>query len=304
MATRLTNAQIAQARRADLVQLVGRRVKLVLKNGIAWGCCPFHPDRDPSFKVDNNRGSYHCFGCGAHGGPIDWLLKVEGLKFKDAVAALTSDSCAAAYNIHRGSQTPSGFQKVEPSTVPDDRTVAALRFWRDAVPLRETLGEHYYIHHRDLDVRRIDLTHVIRWHSGERAIIALMTHAITNRPTGVHRTFLDRDGRKIKRKMLGPAGIVRLSPDSNVTAGLGISEGVENGLAVMLSGFRPVWACATAGGIKKFPVLAGIGVLTIFADLGPPIGMQVAEECATRWRNAGREAFIVPPIAPRSATIL
>jgi hypothetical protein len=90
------------------------------------------------------------------------------------------------------------------------------------------------------------------------------------------------DGRK-KKLMLGPRGVIRLSRDEDVTTGLGITEGIEDGLAVLLSGWSPVWAATCAPVIKSFPVLPGIEALTIFADCDV-VGMEAAESCADRWR--------------------
>ena len=79
-----------------------------------------------------------------------------------------------------------------------------------------------------------------------------------------------------------------------MTTGLGIVEGVEDGLAVLLSGWGPIWVATSAGGIKRFPVLPGIECLTIFAD-PDAIGTESAEACAARWVAAGREACISLP---------
>ena len=59
-----------------------------------------------------------------------------------------------------------------------------------------------------------------------------------------------------REKCLVKAGVIRLTPNEEVTHGLGISEGIEDGLSVLLSGWSPVWAAASAGGIKTFPVLS------------------------------------------------
>src|SRR4051794_41910315 len=72
-------------RRTDLVQLVGRRVKLVRKGRVMWGCCPFHKEKTPSFKVENERRTYHCFGCRAGGDAFKWLTEIEGLTFPEGV---------------------------------------------------------------------------------------------------------------------------------------------------------------------------------------------------------------------------
>src|SRR4051812_3452789 len=79
-------------RRTDLVQLVGRRVKLVRKGRVMWGCCPFHNEKSPSFKVENERRLYKCFGCGKGGDCFKWLVETEGLSFREAVEKLAGEA--------------------------------------------------------------------------------------------------------------------------------------------------------------------------------------------------------------------
>jgi len=79
-------------RRTDLVQLVGRRVKLIRKGRVMWGCCPFHAEKSPSFKVENERHAYKCFGCGAGGDAFKWLVETEGLTFREAVEKLAGEA--------------------------------------------------------------------------------------------------------------------------------------------------------------------------------------------------------------------
>jgi DNA primase len=79
-------------RRTDLVQLVGRRVKLVRKGRVMWGCCPFHKEKSPSFKVENERRTYKCFGCGKGGDAFKWLMETEGLSFPEAVERLAGEA--------------------------------------------------------------------------------------------------------------------------------------------------------------------------------------------------------------------
>ncbi|MBX9701705.1 MAG: toprim domain-containing protein, partial [Acetobacteraceae bacterium] len=139
----------------------------------------------------------------------------------------------------------------------------------------------------------------VRW----PAMMALMTDPLTGRPCGVHRTFLARDGSGKApgplpaKMMLGNAGIIRLTPDEEVTAGLGIAEGIETALSVMQGfGWRPVWTATSAGAIRTFPILRGIEALTVFAD-ADGAGMEAATACCARWQGAGREARIVAPPA-------
>src|SRR5580704_6218633 len=79
-------------RRTDVVQLVGKRVKLDRKGRVFWGLCPFHKEKSPSFKVENERRMYHCFGCGVSGDAFKWLMESEGLTFPEAVQKLAGEA--------------------------------------------------------------------------------------------------------------------------------------------------------------------------------------------------------------------
>ena len=79
-------------RRTDLVALVGRRVKLTRKGRVMWGCCPFHAEKSPSFKVENERRLYKCFGCGKGGDCFRWLIETEGLSFPESVEKLAAEA--------------------------------------------------------------------------------------------------------------------------------------------------------------------------------------------------------------------
>jgi hypothetical protein len=134
------------------------------------------------------------------------------------------------------------------------------------------------------------------------AMLALMTDPITNEPCGLHRTFLKSDGSgkanvEPAKMMLGNTGVIRLSPDEDVTTGLGLTEGIETGLAIIQqAGWRPIWAAASAGAISRFPVLPGIESLTVFADADDcGAGMKAAATCAGRWTAEGREVLIQRP---------
>jgi DNA primase len=74
--------------RSDILVLIGENVKLTRKGRSFWGLCPFHKEKSPSFSVNPERGFFHCFGCGKHGGPIDYLIELESLPFPEAVRAL------------------------------------------------------------------------------------------------------------------------------------------------------------------------------------------------------------------------
>src|SRR3954447_1523895 len=74
--------------RTSLSALVGRTVKLQ-RAGREWkACCPVHKEKTPSFTLSDEKGFYHCFGCGAHGDAIRWLTDARGLPFVEAVKEL------------------------------------------------------------------------------------------------------------------------------------------------------------------------------------------------------------------------
>ena len=74
--------------RTTLSALIGRTVKLTKAGREFKACCPFHNEKTPSFYVNDEKGFYHCFGCGAHGDAIRWLTDQRGLPFMDAVKEL------------------------------------------------------------------------------------------------------------------------------------------------------------------------------------------------------------------------
>ncbi|MGE5766606.1 MAG: DNA primase [Bacteroidota bacterium] len=73
-------------------EVVGKRVKLVKKGREHSGLCPFHNEKTPSFTVNDDKGFYHCFGCGAHGSAIDFVMNSEGLSFPEAVERLAAQA--------------------------------------------------------------------------------------------------------------------------------------------------------------------------------------------------------------------
>jgi DNA primase len=76
--------------RTPLPGLIGRKVRLA-RNGRQWkGCCPFHNEKTPSFYVYDDH--FHCFGCGAHGDAITFLMRAEGASFPEAVERLASEA--------------------------------------------------------------------------------------------------------------------------------------------------------------------------------------------------------------------
>ncbi len=77
--------------RTDLVALIGRHVNLKKAGSLYKGLCPFHDENTPSFTVSPTRNTYHCFGCGAHGHSIKFLMEVGARSFPEAVKELAAE---------------------------------------------------------------------------------------------------------------------------------------------------------------------------------------------------------------------
>ena len=74
--------------RADITQIIGERVKLKRAGREYKGLCPFHNEKTPSFTVSPEKGFFHCFGCGAHGSALSFMMQHDRLDFPAAVEAL------------------------------------------------------------------------------------------------------------------------------------------------------------------------------------------------------------------------
>ena len=94
--------------RTLLSALIGKSTKLQ-RAGREWkACCPFHNEKTPSFTINDDKGFYHCFGCGAHGDAIRWMTDQRGLPFMDAVKEL-----AQAAGMEVPAQDPRAREKAE-----------------------------------------------------------------------------------------------------------------------------------------------------------------------------------------------
>lgn len=76
---------------ADIIDVIDSRVALKKRGKEYIACCPFHNEKTPSFTVSQNKQFYHCFGCGAHGTALGFIMEYERLDFVDAVEALAAE---------------------------------------------------------------------------------------------------------------------------------------------------------------------------------------------------------------------
>ena len=114
-------------------------------------CCPFHTDNTPSMKIYHDH--YHCFGCGAHGDRIDWLMAIEKLSRAEALHLLKTWG---------GPTTP------KPSALGNKtaKRAFALQLWKQALPIAGTLGARYLADIRGVDLAALpaDIDEALRFH--------------------------------------------------------------------------------------------------------------------------------------------
>ena len=87
----------------DFVQLVAETVELRQRGQDFWGCCPFHGEKTPSFKVNPSTGLWHCFGCGDGGDVFSYVQRRENLDFPDAIRYL-ADRAGIELSEERGAR--------------------------------------------------------------------------------------------------------------------------------------------------------------------------------------------------------
>ena len=192
------------------------------------------------------------------------------------------------------------------------RTEYALCLWQASRSITGTLAAIYLTELRRVDITQLpDIDDVLRFHPdcpfgiGERypCLLALMRNVVTDAPTGIIRTAISTCGEKLGRKMLGrkQGAAVKLWPDTAVTTGLVVGEGVETvasaATRIEYRGARlqPAWALCDAGNLTDFTPLPGIEFLTIVADNdASSTGQRAAEACVRRWLAAGQVEILLP----------
>jgi DNA polymerase I-like protein with 3'-5' exonuclease and polymerase domains len=262
--------------------------------------CPFHEEQTPSMRIYKDH--YYCFGCNAWGDHIDWLVKVEGLDYREAREVLDHWDGP----VFTRSNAVDAKQDAQ-------RTAYALHWWDAAREIEGTLAARYL-----RDVRGINLD-VLPADIGERALrfhphcvfgavfkhpclLALMRDPVSGAPSGIQRIALNANAEKIDRMMLGMAGVVQIWPADKQ---LVIGEGLETTLAAATrldyrgEPLRPAWAMLADGAMERFPVLDGVERLIVLADHDTNgVGQAAAKACKQRWLEAGRRVAVLTPDRP------
>jgi phage/plasmid primase-like uncharacterized protein len=298
----------------DLVKLIGARIPLT-REGQEWrGLCPFHIEKTPSFSVVPQKGFYHCFGCGAHGDALTWMMQMENKSFREAVETGLQRPVTRPINqlrVIRTAMTSAGPAKPPNDYEKQRKLNLAARIWNESRPAIGTLVERY-LFTRCL-VYENDMPNVLRFHPSlihepTRQYFPVMVAAVHNANgefTGIHRTYLAPDGSGkatvteggVKR-MLGDCfgAHVQFTPPQNNK--LAIAEGIETALSIMQScPDYGVWSAMSLGNLKA-PVPKTVGEIVICADgdnKDPRMAERILREAADDHINRGHTVLVARP---------
>jgi DNA primase len=132
--------------RTLLSGVIAPSVKL-LRAGREWkACCPFHQEKTPSFTINDDKGFYHCFGCGAHGDAIRFLTEARGLPFMEAVKEL-----AGKAGMEIPAADPRAAERAERATTLTDVMAAAQRWFADQLAGPDGASARDYLTKRGID---------------------------------------------------------------------------------------------------------------------------------------------------------
>ena len=148
--------------RIPLASLVGRQVRLIRRGRELAGLCPFHHEKTPSFYVVEDKGFFHCFGCGAHGDAVGYLMRAENLDFIEAIERLASEAGLAVPQ-----QTPQERERAQRQKTQLEALAAAANFYEARLWAPAGARARDYLAARGLDeetIRRFRLG----WASDDR----------------------------------------------------------------------------------------------------------------------------------------
>ncbi len=132
--------------RVGLADRIGRKVKLTRKGREFMGLCPFHNEKSPSFSVNEDKGFYHCFGCGAHGDVIGFVMRSDNLTFPEAVERLAEDA-----GLELPKSSPEERQRAEAAVSLYAVCEAATAFFENELRGPRGQGARDYLKGRGLD---------------------------------------------------------------------------------------------------------------------------------------------------------
>ncbi|EQB33533.1 hypothetical protein M529_03760 [Sphingobium ummariense RL-3] len=275
--------------------IVGRHVKLRKAGHEYVGLCPFHDENTPSFRVNDAKGLFHCFGCGAGGDVIDFLTHVEGLNFVEAVRALLDED--GLPEVAQRDRAAAERRERE------DRAAAILAAqaeWHGSRTINGTPAQLYLagrgiVGEMPSTVRfgRVPLWRNKKTGANGRLCPALLLGAQdrAGKIVGVQHVFLTEDGQKAPmtnpKLSLGQVRgcAVRLAPPARRII---LIEGPEDGLTMRMRRPRvPVWITLGTGMMPYVELPPEVEHVTLAGDNNEP-GRAAVAKAKEEYERQGR----------------
>jgi DNA primase len=137
--------------RVTLSGVISRTTRLTKAGHEFKACCPFHNEKSPSFTVNDSKGFYHCFGCGAHGDVIRWMTDQRGLGFMDAIKELASEA-----GMEVPAPDPRAAQKAEQANTLHEVMAAAQAWFVERLASAEGEKARAYLATRGFNQRTVE----------------------------------------------------------------------------------------------------------------------------------------------------
>jgi DNA primase len=137
--------------RVALAEVIGRRTRLVKRGREYTGLCPFHNEKSPSFTVNEDKGFFHCFGCGVHGDVIGFVMQSQNMGFLEAVEALAGEA-----GLEVPKATPQEREKAVRQKTLNEVAEAACSFFQAQLQSRAGAAALAYLDRRGLDAAAIE----------------------------------------------------------------------------------------------------------------------------------------------------
>jgi DNA primase len=281
--------------RVPLSAIAAGSLKL-LRAGREWKArCPFHEDRTPSFTIYADDRRFMCFGCGAQGDVLDFVMKAQGLGLRDAIALIDSGGMPLVKHC-RADREPQAER---------DRRAEALAIWNGAVAVPGTSAETY-LRSRGLKLPIPTSIRFARLALGRFASMPVLVTAVSSLAgeiTGIQRTFLLEDGTGKATFAGGKAklslgkirgGAIRLAPAADE---LIVTGGLEDALTLQQELGRPAWA-ATGETMIALVALPDVVRSVIIGADNDAAGEYAAMRAAERFALQGRQVRIMRPRPP------
>lgn len=278
-------AQLARERH-NLSDIVARHTELKRRGPRELvGLCPFHSERSPSFEVNDDKGTYHCWGCGAGGDAISFLMRADGLRFMDAVRVLDSDAFPVVDEAERARRREADAAALA------ERVAIARAIWDGARASEGTAAMVYVREARGLSLALPDTVRFAmtpRWRRPETGEVGRDYPALVcalqdgaGALVGVQCVFLEAGGRRKFSRARADGSKPKAKLSFGQTAGsafrasvgdpaeLILCEGPEDALTLAqeLPG-RAVWATCGTDLLSQVGIPEGVRSIVLAGDNG------------------------------------